>query len=261
MRRPAHSGPTVSLAPGKPCRNIQKWTRQNFCGWTLFDLRCGRRTLAHVQHLTGGSQGQRATACDDHRNPCHGKSYGARCSRSARFARSALRRTRKISTRANRPYSYLMIAARHAIAAPPVLPGAARVPRCISSCRSIIRAVRPRRRSSLPIWRQSTVRKPGGRGPPRLVLRGLSLEIRRPQPGLPVRDLPVRDRSAPTSAIRPIEFRRKSRRQARPPEGDRSLRDHSASVKEISLRSARPGSYRSSSAPRRCGLPVRRCRP
>jgi hypothetical protein len=206
------------------------------------------RTLARVQHVRGGSQGRRTTACGDQRNPCHSNSCGALCSRSARFVRSAvLRRTRKISIRANRPSSCSMIVARHAIAARPVLPEAARVPRCSSSCRSIIRAVRPRQLNLLPIWRRSTVRKAAGRGPPRRLLRGLSLEIRRhPQPGLP-----VRGRSAPTSAIRRIEFRPRSRRPARPPQGDRSHKHRGAS-EEVSLRSGRPGSSRSGSGPRRC---------
>jgi hypothetical protein len=192
---------------------------------------------------------RRTTACFYHRGSWRSRHCGAACSRSARFMRSALRRrTRKISIRANRPSSCSMIVARPAIAAPPVLPGAAREPRCFRSCRSIIRAVRPPPGSLLPIWRRSTVRKAAGRGLSRLLLRGLLQEIRRhPQPGPP-----VRDRSARTSAIRRIEFRRRSRRQARPPQGDRSRRHHRVSVKGISLRSGRPRSCRSGWGPRRC---------
>jgi hypothetical protein len=209
------------------------------------------RALARVQHVRGGSRGRRATACGDYRNPCHSKSCGALCSRSARFVRSAaLRRTRKISIKANRPSSCSMTVARHAIAAPPVLPGAARVPRCISSCRSIIRAVRPRRRSSLPIWPRSTVHKAAGHGLRRRIRR-------RPRPGSSSPRLGrtgrmVRDPAARASTIHVIELRLKSRRQARPPPGGRSRRHHGASVRKTSLRSGRPGSSRSSSGPRRC---------
>jgi hypothetical protein len=182
--------------------------------------------LAHVQHFWGGSQGQRTTACGDHRNPCHGQSCGALCSRSARFVRSAaLRRRRKISIRANRPYSCSITVARHAIAAPPVLPGAARVPRCSSSCRSITRAVRPRPRSSLPIWRRWTVRKAAGRGLPRGIPRGQWRRIRhRPYPAPTARD-PAR-----ASAIQPIEFKLISRRPARPPAGGRSRKHRLAAA-------------------------------
>jgi hypothetical protein len=229
--------------------------RQNFCGWTLFDLRWAAN-VGTVQHVWGGSQGQRTTACGNHRGSCHGQSCGAVCSRSARSVHWAvLRRTRKISIRANRPYSCSMIVARHAIGAPPVSPGAARVPRCSSSCRSIIRAVRRRPRSSLPIWRRSTVRRPAGRGLPRGIPRGQWRGVPRDRwlgirhslyPGPTVRD-PAR-----ATAIQPIEFRLTSRRLA-PPAGGRSrnIASPRGSTDEASLRSGRPGLYRSGSGPRR----------
>jgi hypothetical protein len=79
----------------------------------------------------------------------------------------------RISIRANRRRGCLRIVARRVIAARPVSPGDARVPRYSSSCRSITRPVRTRPRSLLLIWPRSTQDEPAGRGRRRRSRRAL----------------------------------------------------------------------------------------
>jgi hypothetical protein len=107
---------------------------------------------------------RRATTCSYYKSSCRGQRCGAVCSFSAPFMRWSVRRPMpRISIRANRRRGCLRIVARPVIAARQLSPRGGPAPSYSSSCRSIMRPVRTRPRSSLRIWPRSTPDGAAGR--------------------------------------------------------------------------------------------------